>query len=209
MPPPPPPPPSSSIDGLLNRIPEALVAIDETFKGPGFFGSCCVVAATVTGWAALLRLMAVAVCCVLLDTAQRLEGLVQEQQAAIEATSEREAGVARGRLGPAGAQIVPEGTPPGAAGAAADAADAAAAEAAPASHGGPSAVAAAGSPTPALAPAPAPITLLVAPAPERAQLADREAARERELSLTKLQVSARAAASATRSRGYYRCARGY
>jgi pyruvate dehydrogenase E2 component (dihydrolipoamide acetyltransferase) len=124
---------------------------------------------------------------------------VQEQQAAIEATSEREAGGAIGRLGPAGAQIVPEGTPPGAAGAAADAADAAdAAEAGSASYGGASTVAAASasaaaaaaSPAPAPAPAPAPITLLVAPAPEHAQLADREAARERELSLTKLQVSA-------------------
>jgi hypothetical protein len=113
---------------------------------------------------------------------------VQEQQAAIEATSEREAGGAIGRLGPAGAQIVPEGTPPGAAGAAADAADAAdAAEAGSASYGGASTMAAA---SPAPAPAPAPITLLVAPAPEHAQLADREAARERELSLTKLQVSA-------------------
>jgi hypothetical protein len=122
---------------------------------------------------------------------------VQEQQAAIEATSEREAGGAIGRLGPAGAQIVPEGTPPGAAGAAADAADAAdAAEAGSASYGGASTVAAASASaaaaaaSPAPAPAPAPITLLVAPAPEHAQLADREAARERELSLTKLQVSA-------------------
>eukprot|EP01047_Picozoa_sp_COSAG01_P014836 COSAG01_NODE_732_length_13996_cov_33.626322_4_plen_118_part_00 len=117
---------------------------------------------------------------------------MQEQQAAIEATSEREAGGAIGRLGPAGAQIVPEGTPPGAAGAAADAADAA--EAGSASYGGASTVAAAASAaaaaSPAPAPAPAPITLLVAPAPEHAQLADREAARERELSLTKLQVSA-------------------